>query len=57
MIGMITGLVTSLAVGRLAPFLFGVPGVAWTWNVAVGAIVTFAVGWALSQVVKPATNN
>jgi len=57
MIGMITGLVTSLAVGRLAPFLFGVPGVAWTWNVAVGATVTFAVGWALSQVVKPATHD
>jgi solute:Na+ symporter, SSS family len=47
--GMIVGLVTSLSVGALAPRLFGVPGVAWTWNVAVGAVVTFAVGWTVSR--------
>jgi hypothetical protein len=35
-------------VGKLAPYLFGWPGVAWTWNVAVGALVTLAVGWGLS---------
>jgi Na+/proline symporter len=48
MVGMVTGLVASLAVGQLAPTLFGVPGVAWTWNVAVGATITFAVGYAVS---------
>jgi SSS family transporter len=46
--GMIAGLAVSLAVGRLAPALFGWPGVAWTWNVAVGAAVTVAVGWLAS---------
>jgi Na+/proline symporter len=46
--GMVAGLVVSLGVGKLAPYLFGWPGVAWTWNVAVGALVTLAVGWSLS---------
>jgi SSS family transporter len=46
--GMVVGLFVSLAVGRLAPLVLGVPGVAWTWNVAVGATVTFAVGFAVS---------
>ena len=55
MAGMITGLVCSLAVGRLAPFVFGVPGVAWTWNVAVGAVITFTVGWLVSQALRPRT--
>jgi SSS family transporter len=55
MIGMIAGLATSLGVGKLAPFLLGRPGVAWTWNVAVGAIVTFAVGWLLSRLQRPRT--
>jgi Na+/proline symporter len=50
MIGMTCGLLASLAAGRLAPFVFGVPGVAWTWNVCVGAVVTVVVGWALSQI-------
>jgi SSS family solute:Na+ symporter len=54
MLGMVTGLVVSLSVGLFAPQVFGVPGVAWTWNVAVGAIVTFTVGWLLSQVLRPA---
>jgi SSS family transporter len=53
MAGMITGLAGSLAVGRLSPLLFGVPGVAWIWNVAVGAVITFVVGWALSRLLKP----
>ena len=35
-----SGLAVSLMVGMLAPVVFGVPGVAWTWNVAVGATVT-----------------
>jgi SSS family transporter len=48
LVGMVAGLVVSLGVGRLAPLLFGVAGVAWTWNVAVGATVTFAVGWGVS---------
>lgn len=41
LIGMAAGLLASLAVLRLG-------GVAWTWNVAVGAAVTVAVGWAVS---------
>jgi solute:Na+ symporter, SSS family len=48
MLGMMLGLVVSLCVGGLSPWLFGRPGVAWTWNVAVGAVVTFAGGWLLS---------
>jgi SSS family transporter len=53
MLGMVTGLVVSLSVGLFAPQVFGVPGVAWTWNVAVGAVVTFSVGWLLSQFLRP----
>ena len=49
MTGMIVGLAVSLGVGKLAPVLLGRPGVAWTWNVAVGAAVTFAVGWTASR--------
>ena len=49
MVGMVAGLILSLAVGRLAPFVFGWPGEAWTWNVAVGAIVNFAVGLTVSR--------
>ena len=48
LIGMGFGLVVSLMVGMLAPYLFGGPGVAWTWNVAVGAVVTVIVGEAVS---------
>jgi SSS family transporter len=48
LIGMVSGLAVSLAVGRLAPYVLGLPGVAWTWNVAVGASVTVAVGSLLS---------
>ncbi|HET7746392.1 MAG TPA: sodium/solute symporter, partial [Vicinamibacteria bacterium] len=43
MTGMLAGLAVSLSVGRLAPYVFGRPGVAWTWNVAIGATVTIAV--------------
>jgi Na+/proline symporter len=51
MTGMIVGLAVSLAVGRLAaPTILGWPGVAWTWNVAIGAIVTAAVGLLVSKV-------
>ncbi len=53
MTGMIAGLAASLAAGRLAPVLFGWPGVAWTWNVAIGATVTFAVGYAASRLLGP----
>ena len=49
MTGMIAGLAVSLSVGRLAPVLFERPGVAWTWNVAIGAIVTVAVGLVVSR--------
>ncbi|HUG54323.1 MAG TPA: sodium/solute symporter [Vicinamibacteria bacterium] len=48
MIGMVAGLVLSLSVGMFAPYLLGTPGVAWTWNVAVGASTTFMVGLAAS---------
>src|SRR5207245_270749 len=50
MIGMLAGLVVSLSVGQLAPYVLGVPGIAWTWNVAVGAAVTFTVGLIASYV-------
>lgn len=50
MIGMLSGLLVSLSVGLLSPTLFGVPGVAWTWNVFVGAVVTFVVGLSVSAV-------
>jgi Na+/proline symporter len=47
--GMVAGLVVSLCAGSLAPAVFGRPGLAWTWNVAVGALVTVAVGLAASR--------
>ena len=53
MTGMVAGLVVSLSVGKLAPVLFGFPGLAWTWNVAVGAVVTVAVGWTASRFLRP----
>jgi Na+/proline symporter len=49
MIGMAAGLLGSLAVGQLAPQIFGRPGVAWTWNVAVGTTLTVAVGLLASH--------
>jgi Na+/proline symporter len=52
MVGMLSGLLGSLSVGLLAPRVFGVPGVAWTWNVFVGAIVTFVVGVAVSSLTR-----
>jgi Na+/proline symporter len=50
MTGMVTGLAVSLSVGRLAPLVLGRPGVAWTWNVAIGAMVTIIVGLLVSKV-------
>ena len=44
----------GLGVGELAAYVLGVPGVAWTWNVAVGTVVTFAVGLTASRIVGPA---
>ena len=52
MLGMVAGLAVSLALGKLAPLVLDRPGVAWTWNVAVGAVVTVAVGWAASRVTR-----
>ena len=49
MVGMVAGLAVSLCAGQLAPYVLGVPGIAWTWNVAVGAAVTFAVGLLVSR--------
>ncbi|PYQ07090.1 MAG: sodium:solute symporter [Acidobacteria bacterium] len=54
MAGMVAGLVVSLGAGELAPYVLGVPGIAWTWNVAVGTVVTFAVGLLVSRLVGPA---
>lgn len=52
MIGMLSGLIVSLSVGLFSPRIFGVPGVAWTWNVFVGAVVTFVVGWSVSALTR-----
>ena len=49
--GMAAGLAVSLSAGALAPLVFHRPGVAWTWNVAVGAVVTVAVGLLASRLV------
>jgi SSS family transporter len=49
--GMATGLAVSLTLGKLAPFVLGRPEIAWTWNVAVGASVTMAIGWTASRLV------
>jgi Na+/proline symporter len=49
MVGMLSGLMVSLSVGLLSPTIFGTPGVAWTWNVFVGAMVTFIVGVTVSS--------
>lgn len=48
LVGMVAGLAVSLCLGRLAPYLLGWPGLAWTWNVAVGTLVTGLVGWLAS---------
>lgn len=53
MTGMIVGLAVSLSVGRFAPLVLGRPGVAWTWNVAIGTLVTAAVGLAVSRLLTP----
>ena len=46
--GMLTGLLVTFSLATWA-------GMAWTWNVAVGALVTTAVGWTASQLLpKPA---
>ena len=52
-IGMVAGLLGSLAVGQLAPQVFGRPGVAWTWNVAVGTTLTMAAGLLASHFSGP----
>jgi Na+/proline symporter len=53
MAGMVAGLVVSLCAGQLAPYVLGLTGIAWTWNVAVGATVTFTVGLLVSRLVGP----
>ena len=49
LLGMVAGLLGSLAVGALAAPVFGWPGVAWTWNVAVGTVLTVVVGLLASR--------
>jgi SSS family transporter len=51
MAGMLTGLLVTVLAGRPNPAL-GWPGLAWTWNVAVGASVTVAVGLLASRLKK-----
>jgi hypothetical protein len=41
---MLSGLLVSLAVNML--------GVAWTWNVFVGAVATFGVGISVSAITR-----
>jgi solute:Na+ symporter, SSS family len=50
--GMAAGLALSLSLGVLSPTLFGRPGVAWTWNVATGAVATFVIGFVVSRLVS-----
>jgi len=52
MVGMLSGLMVSLSAGLLSPRIFGVPGIAWTWNVFVGATVTFVVGFVVSVLTR-----
>jgi SSS family solute:Na+ symporter len=44
LVGMLGGLLISLSTGLLAPWIIGAPGVAWTWNVLVGAVMTYVIG-------------
>ena len=47
-----SGIAAAVGAGAGLAVLFGVIGltsVAWTWYVAIGACVTFAVGWAASS--------
>jgi SSS family solute:Na+ symporter len=52
LVGMLSGLIAPFLVGQLTPL-------AWTWNVAVGSVVTFLVGglvsYATSNEPKPST--
>jgi SSS family transporter len=54
MAGMISGLAASLLAGPLCQTVFGRPGFAWTWNVAVGAAVTMSVGLSASRLRRAA---
>ncbi len=48
LVGMSAGLVASLVLLRAG-------GLGWTWNVAVGGVTTFAVGWAASLLMRRST--
>lgn len=43
LVGMLAGLTAPTLVGLLTPL-------AWTWNVAVGAITTYSVGYLCSRI-------
>jgi SSS family transporter len=49
LVGMLGGLGVSLGLGALRPYLFGAPAVAWTWNVAIGALATLVLALAASR--------
>jgi Na+/proline symporter len=53
MTGMLSGLVATVLLGRPIAALSW-PGLAWTWNVAVGASVTVAVALVASRFKKEA---
>jgi len=47
--GALTGALVALAI---MVFVVGCTSLAWTWYVALGTVVTFAVGWAASATAK-----
>jgi Na+/proline symporter len=49
-VGALAGIVTVVAVVTAPAFHF--TAIAWTWYVAIGATVTFIVGWAASQLLR-----
>ena len=53
MIGLLAGCVLNLLLWLDTTWLnhsLGLPNIAWTWYVAIGALVTFGVGYLLSLV-------
>jgi Na+/proline symporter len=48
------GTLVGMFAGLVAPFLIGVATpLAWTWNVAVGSVTTFGIGWIASLWLRP----
>jgi SSS family transporter len=49
MIGMIGGLVANVVLWKQPSLL---PKIAWTWFVLIGSLITFALGWVMSKLLK-----